>query len=288
MKTHEEIYQGLMNNGIGVYSNEIVSLARPCVRISSAPADVQLLPVGASRLGGRPHMPRGFEWPLVGDRPLHFLAQFDLSRLRDFSCASDLPGSGRLSFFYDAEDQPWGFDPQDVGGWRVVYDDEPVDRLVGLSNPDGEHEEIEFPCCSVTYEEVFSIPGGESPLIEDIGMPDDVLDLYFDFLESQFLCADDDPCHRLFGHAQPIQGDMQLECQLASNGVYVGNPQGYENPRVSELKAGAKDWRLLLQLGTDDNAGMMWGDMGRLYFCIRESDLKDARFQNAWLILQCS
>ena len=32
---------------------------------------------------------------------------------------------------------------------------------------------------------------------------------------------------------------------------------------------------------------MMWGDMGCLYFWIRESDLAAQRFDDAWMILQC-
>lgn len=33
---------------------------------------------------------------------------------------------------------------------------------------------------------------------------------------------------------------------------------------------------------------MMWGDLGRLYFWIRDDDLAARRFEKAWLILQCT
>lgn len=33
---------------------------------------------------------------------------------------------------------------------------------------------------------------------------------------------------------------------------------------------------------------MMWGDVGRIYFWIREQDLKNFDFDKTWLILQCS
>lgn len=46
---------------------------------------------------------------------------------------------------------------------------------------------------------------------------------------------------------------METECQLASKGIYVGNPEGYQDPLVPELKAGAAEWKLLLQLDTDDD-----------------------------------
>jgi uncharacterized protein YwqG len=80
---------------------------------------------------------------------------------------------------------------------------------------------------------------------------------------------------------------MELECQLVTNGIYCGDPSGYEGPRAAVLEAGSADWRLLMQLDSDDEAGMMWGDAGRLYFWIREADLRERRFDKVWLILQC-
>jgi hypothetical protein len=51
---------------------------------------------------------------------------------------------------------------------------------------------------------------------------------------------------------------METECQLTWNGIYVGNPEGYQDQRVPELKAGAAEWKLLLQLDTDDDRGWVW------------------------------
>lgn len=47
------------------------------------------------------------------------------------------------------------------------------------------------------------------------------------------------------------------------------------------------DWAMLLQLDTDDAAGWMWGDVGRLYYMSRKSDLTVGNFENAWMVLQC-
>jgi hypothetical protein len=38
--------------------------------------------------------------------------------------------------------------------------------------------------------------------------------------------AEDSTIHRLLGHPDPVQGDMQLECQLVANGLYCGNASG--------------------------------------------------------------
>jgi uncharacterized protein YwqG len=44
----------------------------------------------------------------------------------------------------------------------------------------------------------------------------------------------------------------------------------------------------LLQLDTDDDAGIMWGDCGMLYFWVRAEEAAIGDFRNPWLILQCS
>ena len=93
--------------------------------------------------------------------------------------------------------------------------------------------------------------------------------------------------HKLLGYPNIIQGEMQLECQLASNGIYIGDSTGYNNPMIPSLKNGAMNWRLLLQIDSDDRTGMMWGDAGRLYFWILKQDLKNCNFDNVWMILQC-
>jgi uncharacterized protein YwqG len=64
-------------------------------------------------------------------------------------------------------------------------------------------------------------------------------------------------------------------------------PFGYQDPRAKALEAGAADWRLLLQVDSDENATMMWGDTGRVYFWMRDEDLRAARFERVWTILQC-
>lgn len=75
---------------------------------------------------------------------------------------------------------------------------------------------------------------------------------------------------------------MRLECQLVSNGIYCGDPSGYQDPRRASLESGAADWQLLIQIDSDaDRLGWMWGDMGRLYFWNRRQDLAAANFEGA-------
>ena len=58
------------------------------------------------------------------------------------------------------------------------------------------------------------------------------------------------------------------------------------DPRVAELSKGAMDWQLLLQIDSDENAGMRWGNAGMLYYWIKRDDLKARHFDDTWLVLQ--
>jgi len=94
--------------------------------------------------------------------------------------------------------------------------------------------------------------------------------------------------HRLLGHPQTIQNPMELECQLASHGIYCGSSSGFQGEQAEQLKSGAADWRLLLQIDTDeDGPGWIWGDVGRIYFWIKKQDLTALRFDDVWLVFQC-
>jgi uncharacterized protein YwqG len=94
--------------------------------------------------------------------------------------------------------------------------------------------------------------------------------------------------HQVAGFPSAVQNDsMELECQLASSGLYCGDGSGYNDPRRKALEAGAKDWRLLLQFDSDDDLNVMWGDVGMLYFWVREADAAAGDFRQPWLILQC-
>lgn len=95
--------------------------------------------------------------------------------------------------------------------------------------------------------------------------------------------------HHLLGHPQLIQNDMRGQCELATHGIYLGDPNLPETVKEKRLLEGAAEkWELLLQLDSDwDIPEWMWGGLGRLYFWIRRDDLDAGNFDRTWLILQC-
>lgn len=242
-----------------------------------------LLKAGAarSRIGGLPRLPSGTDWPTRQGRPMAFLAELDLVELRGAGGADWLPADGALQFFYDNQDMPWGFDPVDRDGWLVLHvreDGETRPAPVNLGRDDRFPEKHLRPVMATSY-----------PHPDRLGPDFTSRDYDFDqvdaLLDAGAKVGED---HRVGGYPSPIQGDdMELEAQLASNGIKVGGSEGYATDDAKQLEPGAADWRLLLQIDSDDDAEMMWGDAGKLYFWVREQDARAADFSKVWLVLQC-
>jgi uncharacterized protein YwqG len=251
------------------------------------------LAVGSSRLGGGPDLPVSFEWPENKGRPLDFLLQIQLTDVAPFDTAGPFPQAGLLSFFYDLENQPWGFDPQDLGGYAVRHFPKTSD-LRRYPPPDPQSA---LPEAAIRFWPAETLPfygsrAGDRLLTDleaRIGSePDfDSLDGLSRALFGALAPTTDGPLHQLGGHSHNVQGDMQLEAQLVMNGLYCGNQSGYKDPRAADLARSCEDWTLLLQLDSDDDAGFMWGDDGILYYWVRSADLARREFSKAWMTLQC-
>lgn len=253
-------------------------LARPAVHLRPAAS------ARFNRLGGMPNMPQEFAWPDWKGKPQAFLAQLDLAEIHA-SLPSFLSASGLLYFFYDQDQGVWGFDPKDLGGWRVLYHPGKADGLAPRTAPAGLAEEFVYKPKPVAPHRIDLLPDSQTLPGSEYEWDRDG-DAYQELREAAFAGLTH---HQVTGYVTAVQNaEMERECQLASNGIYVGNPEGYKDPRVPGLEAGAADWKLLLQLDSDDDTGWMWGDVGTLYFWIRESDARTGDFGKVWMVFQCS
>jgi uncharacterized protein YwqG len=258
----------------------LLAQVRPAVALVRASPGTPVV----GHLGGRPRLDPDDEWPACLDTPLSLLAVLDLGSLAHLSAGTGVPRSGILNFFYEADEQPWGFDPADRGAWRVLPAD--PETAQPRAEPPGTRVFAEVPLRAAR---IPTFPGWEEDVTDAImgpGTPS-VDDRYIAVSERLEAGAPAGPKHRLGGWPDLEQAPWQLECQLASHGLYVGDPEGYLDPRAAELKAGAADWIMLAQIDSDDDAGWMWGDVGKLYYAIRRQDLGEAAFERVWLVLQC-
>jgi uncharacterized protein YwqG len=213
------------------------------------------------------------------------LGQLNLGDIQSVAPLSGWPREGTLAFFHAWPDDVWGFDPLARGHCRTIYCPATEHTKV-MPAPADLSDEAKFPERIVSFAPEWTLPtyidAGEVTLSF---WDDDYHDLCAKIMS---ITAEECPIHRCGGHPQQIQGDMQLECQLVTNGIYCGDPSGYRDPRVPLLTPGAADWQLLLQIDSDEERlGWMWGDLGRLYFWARQQDIAENDFDGSWALLQC-
>lgn len=78
----------------------IRKLQRPAMYLKTRMDDAASSALGATRVGGRPDLPRGVDWPRFAEgKPLAFLGQVNLAEVAKAAPSFGLPKHGLLSFF---------------------------------------------------------------------------------------------------------------------------------------------------------------------------------------------
>ena len=207
---------------------------------------------GSSKFGGKPDVWDGFEWIRTVDPDND--PEYEPQPLV-FACQINL---AEISA-YDKDGllpengmlyfftSPYGDDFGD--NFRVVYYGGDLSELKPCSYPEDYYDEHFFPDVPLTFQSVESNPGNE-------------------FSGSGIRR------HKLLGYADAVQNDVLDE--------------------LSDLDEG-EEWSLLFQLDYiepgDFEGGqgnyLMYGDAGRVYFCIKKSDLAKCDFSGVQVVLQC-
>ncbi len=211
-----------------------------------------------SKFGGNPYLPLGYEYPkdLQGN-PMRLLAQINFDEVPDIGM---FPLKGILQFYISPNDDVCGIDfdqPTNQAQFRVIYLPEVIKDYSRINT--------DFSFVS-DNEEYFPI-GAEGRLLFKLAYaPVGTGDFQFEKLlnTSSYNLFDDQQAdwyeahyssagHKMAGYAYFTQSD----------------------PRESDYQ----DYNiLLLQIDTDDELSIMWGDSGVANFFIRPEDLKNLDF----------
>ncbi len=254
---------------------------------------------GGTRFGGHPDVPKDFVWPTfetatfcddtVKERPLSFIAQFRCADLAHYDTEGLLPNTGILSFFYETLSMEWGYSPENKGCSRVYWF--PAEDLQQAPFPSDLERDCCFPALAIQFSNEINVPA-----LEDIYDKTDTKNLdwqtYTSYCEQiGNVSQTQNEVSKLLGWADVIQNNMTVECELVTQGYETGyGVQDIPKTVIEQAEqTSLAQWQLLFQLDTveDDTFCLMFGDCGRIYYYIKTEDLKQKRFENHWLVLQC-
>lgn len=255
-------------------AEELASRARPAIEISAQRSFG--LPLGASHFGGHAMLASGTAWPCFDEVPLSLLAVIDLAATATLDEADLLPKHGFLNFFYDSCEDSFvtGLESHEADGWRVIWTDR--DTVVDVPPP---AEARRYPHRAMRGAPVLTLPDPEE--LYEHPIPDR-------FSDACCVLDPDTPYaltrHLIGGWPDLVQAPFGRQCALVSRGCAYDADK--TDPSVAEVTADAPNWRLLLQLDTDDDLEFDWGDTGRLYYAAREQDVLRGDFSGVWLDMQ--
>jgi len=253
---------------------------QPSIRMKTVPRQEEMMALGETKIGGLPDLPGGTSWPEWQGISLPFIAQIRLIDLAHYDINQRLPRTGILSFFFDID---LYFSSPNSPSWKVLYCDDPSVQLKRTLVPHPAsvpYEDIVMPSCAVAFSLEITIPPFDSLSTKHIELQED----YFELLEEVEHLYDMQPrpaIHRMLGHPDAIQNDMQVKCQQRwpQKDNAISGKLAFEEE--------AKKWLLLLQISWDKNIKRNWADNGKLYYWIRPEDLDARRFDRVQFIHQC-
>lgn len=241
----------------------------------------EAIPVGASKYGGMPDLPRAFAWPTRTTDPsrkpaghvypLTFVAQINFAEAGVHLAGDPIwPQSGVLAVFYDAMCAPTGQGPQAAEGMRLFYFPAGTE-LTRTTAPDAvaptpsNAAKRVLPVRSIAFTHGWSVPGDESEELDsgvEIGWAEIDEDSGDAFMSR----------HRVGGFALPMQYDPRETCRKYCESWAKAAPR-------EEIKG---PWRLLLQFDfyADPEIACAY-DNTQFYICASEASIKSRTFAAA-------
>ena len=286
------------------FSDSFHKIAANSIELQFDKADLEQILKGSSKFGGKPDLPENFQWPYFEginfdgerkNRPLSFILQINCTEMKQYDTDNKLPDKGMLYFFYELSTMTWGMSPDDKGSSKVYYFDIDATNLKEKDFPKDMENEYKLLEMRVSCHSKKDLPDyAEFDRYDyDIKRMRRYMDEKEDFLG---LGKDyDGNISKLLGYANLIQGDLLFRCEGVSNGyVYYSDFEKLEARTRKKIEDASSEWTLLLQLQSVESINandfeLVFGSGGgRIYYYIKKEDLKNKKFENVHLILECT
>ncbi|WLD92876.1 YwqG family protein [Alkalihalobacillus sp. AL-G] len=264
MKESKLPYLNLPNE-LECYRKQITKTIKPYIRISTHKNNTNLF---QSKFSGNPYLPKYTEHPKdKNGLPMKLLAQINFEEIPNIE---SMPEKGILQLFISGEDDLMGInfdDLTDQSNFKVIYHSNIIEDKSLLVT--------DFSYMDSLNEEFFPIQ--------------DELSLSFT-LEYEPISVEDYRNSDLLGESVDLSvekdnGDKELWEVYSDTFLGDGHKMGgypyftQTDPRDYEKRYQEHNV-LLLQIDTEDDKGIMWGDAGIANLFIKEEDLKALNFKN--------
>ncbi|WP_337100090.1 YwqG family protein [Paenibacillus sp. YIM B09110] len=274
MEAKADILSMFHKAGLEDYSEQFQSMIKPSIRLITERESEKKLAIGQTKLGGQPDLPANVEWPYWKEYPMSFIAQINLQEMPIIQTDNDkYPAKGIIYFFYttypEAMYEEIDFENNPMTSKVLFYDGE-INDLVRTQPPKQLSKELQFFSASVFPQIEWSVPEVESYEVNEVlglSWGEENNDKYWEIFKENF-------------SKKYIKG-YTLETHVGMNRLY-----GYHDAVQGEFKG--EGWRLLLQIDSEDSTNMEWGDTGRLYFWIKDYDLRNLQFDSVTTIQEGS
>jgi len=281
--TEAELKTALLKSELP-HKEMLAALARPAIHALAEPTEYEI-PLGASRIGGLPDMPKSLAWPMWEKLPHMFVAQINLAELPDIAERHLLPRIGHLYFFYEPEKGYLEDVPHCFGSWQVLYSAEPPIRMAAEEAGDARcrPEGWSVAPLRLTFSELWTVPQGDSIWCR---LPDSAWQQIKDFMDDFYDLHDVDMAfkHQLFGFPNWWHGYDEVGCERIRRGLtrFMKPPESMRR----ELEEAAREWLLLFQISHEgDRGSVSFDDMGTMFYWIRKSDLERHAFSAACALM---
>ncbi|PWK16878.1 DUF1963 domain-containing protein [Xanthomarina spongicola] len=267
---------------------KLIKMIRPTVGINTKASNDKTLKVGKSKIGGKPDLPKEFEWPRANGKPMLFCAQYNLSELTKFDQENILPNKGFFYIFLSLDEEWKEFNGVNQE-FKFVYSES--ENIIRTEFPKDLEENQSFKTAIIEYFEFYTIPHDENYNLFEFDKKYDDFSFYFlqptQLFMIEELYHDTDNLHQILGHDRSIQSSVVYEFASKELGLY-GAESSEHQKRWNDILELSKTYELLLQLDCyDSNTDLSkYGGSGTYYFGLSKTDLENKEFNNIKMSFQ--
>lgn len=264
----------------------LIQSIQPAIGIKTNKVEESALPIGCSKIGGKPDLPPNFQWPLYINEPLAFCAQYNCLEISAFDKKGMLPSKGMLYVFICIDTSRSGFLNR-KGSYRVIYTEENK-NLIRTSFPDDYFAGGVFDPAKIIFFQYFTLPDDENYKVIDVRKKEaDFNLLYYQLNEviDKHTGQLADNYHQLLGEDRSVQCSVvwnfaEKELNIRTERDYQANKE-----KLNEL---INKYFLILQLDCNDQNSTLhkYGGSMVMYFGMEPEDLKEKRFDKVILAFQ--